>query len=205
MEQPPGPVVDPAAVAATVAPVVEEAQLDESWEEAYAMVEGYYSALRVRNRLLLSKIIALVLRRAARRLKNEPGKNPAELAMQEATTVVVDWFQRVLKIEIPEQWLAARGRLALLLVDMPGRWQRWFLEDSGWPEEFVTQMRSSYLAAGPAFQSRTMTPQVLDLPAVVTAANQGWEALGQSPWLRYVIAILLWSGVLGGIGLLLWK
>jgi hypothetical protein len=46
--------------------------LDDAWEEAYAMVEGYYSALRIRNRLLLSRIIALILRRAARRLPNEP-------------------------------------------------------------------------------------------------------------------------------------
>lgn len=183
----------------------EDAQLDEGWEEAYAMVEGYYSALRVRNRLLLSRIIALVLRRAARRLPNEPGKTPAQLAMQEAMSVVVDWFQRVLKIELPEQRLSARGRLALLLADMPGRWQRWFLLDSGWPDEFVSQMRSSYLAAGPAFQSRTMMPQVLDLPVVVSVANQGWEALGQSPWVRKLIALGLWAGIAAGIGLLLWK
>jgi hypothetical protein len=66
-------------------------------------------------------------------------------------------------------------------------------------------MRSSYLAAGPAFQSRTMTPQALDLPAVVTAANEGWEALGQNPWVRKIIALGLWGGIAAGIGLLLWK
>jgi hypothetical protein len=184
---------------------VDDAQLDEGWEEAYAMVEGYYSALRIRNRLLLSRIIALVLRRAARRLPTEPGRKPAELAMQEAMSVVVDWFQRVLKIELPEHRLAARGRLALLLADMPGRWQRWFLLDSGWPDDFVAQMRSSYLAAGPAFQSRTMVPHALDLPAVVTAANKGWEALGQNPWVRKFIGLALWGGLAAGIGLLLWR
>lgn len=195
MERPLGSITEP----------TEEDQLDEDWEEAYAMVEGYYSALRLRNRLLLSRIIALVLTRAARRLPGEPGRKPAELAMDEAISVVVDWFQRVLKIELPDQRLSSRGRLALLLVDMPGRWQRWFLRDSPWPEDFVSQMRSSYLAAGPAFQSRTMTPHALELPAVVTAANKGWEALGQNPWVRNIIALSLWSGVLAGIGLLLWK
>ena len=179
--------------------------MDGAWEEAYAMVEGYYSALRIRNRLLLSRIIALVLTRAARRLPSEPGRKPAELAMQEAMSVVVDWFQRVLKIELPEQRLSSRGRLALLLADMPGRWQPWFLRDSGWPEEFVSQMRSSYLAAGPEFQSLTMTPQALDLPAVVSVANKGWEALGQNPWVRNIVTAALWLGVAVGIGLLLWK
>ena len=179
--------------------------LDDAWEEAYAMVEGYYSALRIRNRLLLSRIIALILRRAARRLPHEPNQRPAELAMQEALTVVADWFQRVLAMELPDQRLAARGRLALLLADMPGRWQRWFLRDSDWPQEFVAKMRSSYLAAGPAFQQRTMTPQALDLPAVVTAANVGWDVLGQLPWMRKIIALTIWGAIALAIGLLLWE
>ena len=179
--------------------------LDDAWEEAYAMVEGYYSALRIRNRLLMSRIIALILRRAARRLPNEPNTRPAELAMQEAMTVVADWFQRVLAMELPDQRLAARGRLALLLADMPGRWQRWFLRDSDWPEEFVAKMRSSYLAAGPAFQQRAMAPQALDLPAVVTAANEGWEVLGQLPWMRKIIALAIWGAIASAIGLLLWE
>ena len=201
MELPPGSVTvragDPAAEP--------DDPLDDAWEEAYAMVEGYYSALRIRNRLLLSRIIALILRRAARRLPNEPQRKPAELAMQEALTVVADWFQRVLAMELPDQRLAARGRLALLIADMPGRWQRWFLRDSDWPEEFVAKMRSSYLAAGPAFQNRTMTPQKLHLPAVVTVANQGWEALGQRPWTRKLIALAIWGAIAAAIGLLLWE
>jgi hypothetical protein len=201
MELPPGSVTVRAAD-----PVGEpDDPLDDAWEEAYAMVEGYYSALRIRSRLLMSRIIALILRRAARRLPNEPNQRPAELAMQEALQVVADWFQRVLAMELPDQRLAARGRLALLLADMPGRWQRWFLRDSDWPEEFVAKMRSSYLAAGPAFQQRTMTPQALDLPAVVTAANEGWEVLGQLPWMRRSIAIAIWGMLLLAIGLLLWE
>lgn len=201
MELSPGSVT-PSPTDPTVEP---DDPLDDAWEEAYAMVEGYYSALRIRNRLLLARIIALILRRAARRLPNEPNQRPAELAMQEALTVVVDWFQRVLAMELPDQRLAARGRLALLLADMPGRWQRWFLRDSDWPDEFVAKMRSSYLAAGPAFQQRTMTPQALELPAVVTAANQGWEALGQLPWMRKIIALAILGAIAAAVGLLLWE
>jgi hypothetical protein len=201
MELSPGSVKVPPSVAAAAEP---EDPLDDAWEEAYAMVEGYYSALRIRNRLLLSRIIALILRRAARQLPNEPHRKPAELAMQEALNVVADWFQRVLAIELPEQRLAARGRLALLLADMPGRWQKWFLRDADWPEEFVAKMRSSYLAAGPAFKERTMTPQRLDLPAVVTVANKGWEAIGQRAGMRTLVAVMFWGAIAAAIGLLLW-
>jgi hypothetical protein len=200
MELPPGSVKVPPSDAAAEP----EDPLDDAWEEAYAMVEGYYSALRIRNRLLLSRIIALILRRAARQLPNEPHRKPAELAMQEALNVVADWFQRVLAIELPEQRLAARGRLALLLADMPGRWQKWFLRDADWPEEFVAKMRSSYLAAGPAFKERTMTPQGLDLPAVVTVANKGWEAIGQRAGMRTLVAVMFWGAIAAAIGLLLW-
>ena len=201
MELSPGSVKIPPSDAAAAEP---EDPLDDAWEEAYAMVEGYYSALRIRNRLLLSRIIALILRRAARQLPNEPHRKPAELAMQEALNVVADWFQRVLAIELPEQRLAARGRLALLLADMPGRWQKWFLRDADWPEEFVAKMRSSYLAAGPAFKERTMTPQGLDLPAVVTVANKGWEAIGQRAGMRTLVAVMFWGAIAAAIGLLLW-
>ena len=37
----------------------------------------------------------------------------------------------------PNTLLSTRGRLALLLADMPGRWQDQFLRPGPWPEEFV--------------------------------------------------------------------
>ncbi len=57
--------------------------------------------------------------------------------------LVTEWFTEVLKEPPPDAGLtmSTRGRLALLLADMPCRWQDQFLRPGPWPEEFVTAMR----------------------------------------------------------------
>ena len=59
-----------------------EAELNE-WEEAYAAVEAYFQALRLRNRLLVAELVRRVLWRASSRKVNEPDKPARVLAMEE--------------------------------------------------------------------------------------------------------------------------
>ena len=40
---------------------------------------------------------------------------------------------------------------------------------------------------------------------IVTAANEGWDALGQLPWMRKIIALAIWGALALAIGLLLWE
>ena len=49
-----------------------EAELSE-WEEAYAAVEAYLQALRLRNRLLVAELVRAILWRASARGVKEPG------------------------------------------------------------------------------------------------------------------------------------
>jgi len=44
----------------------------EEWNAAYAKVEGYFNALRVRNKVLLGRLVIHVLQRAMRRAPLEP-------------------------------------------------------------------------------------------------------------------------------------
>jgi hypothetical protein len=71
--------------------------------------------------------------------------------------------------------LSTRGRMALLLADMPGRWQDQFLRPGPWPDEFVLAMRDGYLRAGPNFQLAQMTPRPLDLGPIATLTH--WSGL----------------------------
>jgi hypothetical protein len=106
-----------------------------------------------------------VLERAMRRAASETQLTAPELAAEEMESVVTEWFATVLE-RIPtgaEHVLSARGRLALLLADMPGKWQDQFLMPGPWPEEFVNAMRETYVRAGPDFQWTEMTPRPLDL------------------------------------------
>ena len=96
----------------------------EDWNTAYAKVESYFHALRVRDKVLLARLVIHVLKRAMRRAPLELQRSVTELAAEEMDQVVTDWFAQVLQETPanPDHMLSTRGRLALLLADMPGKW-----------------------------------------------------------------------------------
>jgi hypothetical protein len=146
--------------------------LDE-WNAAYAKVESYFHALRIRNKVLLGRLVIHVLKRAMRRAPQDTHLSATELAAEEMDLVVTEWFAQVLQ-ESPvgtNHMLSTRGRLALLLADMPGKWQEQFLHPPPWPDEFIKAMREAYLRAGPDFQLAKMAPRPLDLGPIATLSN----------------------------------
>jgi len=141
----------------------------EEWNAAYSKVESYFHALRVRNKVLLGQLVALVLERAMQRSAREPGRSATELAVEEMDHLVNEWFAQVLQAPpAGAEMLSTRGRMALLLADMPGQWQDQFLRPGPWPAEFAARMREAYLRAGPDFQLAKMTPRPLDLGPITT-------------------------------------
>ncbi|SPE55585.1 conserved hypothetical protein [Verrucomicrobia bacterium] len=165
----------------------------EEWNGAYVKVQSYLHALRMRDEVLVGRLVIYVLKRAMRRAPLETHRSATELATEEMDHVVTEWFGQVLQ-EPPtgaDQMLSTRGRLALLLADMPGKWQDQFLRPGPWPEEFVAGMREMYLRAGPDFQLSKMAPRPLDLGPIQTLTN-----LGRLPYVRMtaiwvVFALLL--------------
>jgi hypothetical protein len=171
----------------------------EEWNAAYEKVENYFHALRVRNKALLGQLVLRVLERAAHRAPVEPERSATQLAAEEMDRIVIEWFAEVLQ-EPPtnaDQMLSTRGRLALLLADMPGRWQEQFLRPGPWPEEFISAMRETYLRAGPDFQLSKMTPRPFDLGPITTLTN-----LGRLPYLKMVLAWTLLALLLVAIFIL---
>jgi hypothetical protein len=175
-----------------------EIELDE-WEEAYAAVEAYLQALRIRNRLLAAELVRGILWRASARRVKEPEKTARYLAMEEALSEIAEWTQDVLDEPLENRRLAARGRLALLLAGMPGRWQGVFLTPAPWPPAFVESMRKSYLAAGPQFAELTMIPQPLELNALGTGAAQWQRTMDRSPFVRKISIALILAGIAASI------
>ena len=116
------------------------------WNAAYLKVENYFHALRIRNKPLLGEIVLRVLERAQRRAPAEPFRSATEIAAEEMDHVVTEWFAEVLQTSPigSEPTLSTRGRLALLLADMPGKWQDQVLRPGPWPEECVAAMRESF-------------------------------------------------------------
>lgn len=161
--------------------------LDE-WNAAYVKVENYFHALRIRNKPLLGQLVLRVLQRAQQRAPQEPGRSATEIAAEEMDRIVTEWFGEVLQVSPigSEHTLSTRGRLALLLADMPGRWQDQFLRPGPWPKEFVEAMRESFFRAGPDFQLSKMAPRPLDLGPITTLSN-----LGKIPYVRLAA---IWAG-----------
>jgi hypothetical protein len=157
----------------------------EEWNAAYVKVENYFHALRVRNKALLGQLVLRVLDRAMRRAPAAPDHSATQLAVEEMDHLVTEWFAEVLQSPPTkaDQTLSTRGRLALLLADMPGKWQEQFLRPGPWPEEFTTAMREAFLRAGPDFQLSKMVPRPLDLGPITTLQN-----LGKFPYIRMIAA-----------------
>ncbi|MGO9587398.1 MAG: hypothetical protein ACLP2Y_14480 [Limisphaerales bacterium] len=171
----------------------------EEWNAAYEKVENYFHALRVRNKALLGRLVLRVLERAAQRAPVEPERSATQLAAEEMDRIVIEWFAEVLQgpPTNADQMLSTRGRLALLLADMPGRWQEQFLRPGPWPEEFISAMRETYLRAGPDFQLSKMTPRPFDLGPITTLTN-----LGKLPYPKMVLAWTLFALLLVAIFIL---
>ena len=169
--------------------------LDE-WNDAYAKVENYFHALRIRNKALLGQLVLRVIERAMRRAPAEPERPATQLAAEEMERLVNEWFSEVLQSPPTkaDQTLSTRGRLALLIADMPGRWQEQFLRPGPWPEEFTGAMRETFLRAGPDFQISKMTPRPLDLGPMMTLAN-----FGRFPYFRMVLVWTIFALLLVGI------
>ena len=157
----------------------------EEWNAAYVKVENYFHALRIRNKPLLGTLVLRVLERAQARVATEPNRSATEIAAEEMDRLVTEWFAAVLQTSPTgtDQFLSTRGRLALLLADMPGKWQDQFLRPGPWPEEFVEAMRETFFRAGPDFQLSKMVPRPLDLGPITVLTN-----LGKVPYVRMALA-----------------
>jgi hypothetical protein len=166
----------------------------EEWNAAYGKVENYFHALRIGNKVLLGHLVQRVLERAMARAPAEPRRTATELAAEEMDRVVTEWFAEVLE-RIPtgvEQRLSTQGRLALLLADMPGKWQDQFLRPGPWPAEFTTAMRETYLRAGPDFQLSQMAPRPLDLGAITSLTNFARLPFKKMAlvWIIFILALI---------------
>jgi hypothetical protein len=163
------------------------------WNDAYLKVERYLAALRLENRLLVGRTVFSTLQKAINRAQSAPEASPTELAMEEAVKLVNDWVGSVLGQDVADQphRISTQGRLAMILADVPGRWQEVFLTPGPWPEEFVASMRDSYLRAGPDFQISSMTPRPIDLGPISTLTTLNRR--------RYWLMILIWAAFLAAM------
>jgi hypothetical protein len=160
---------------------------DPVWNEAYERVESYLRAHRISHPLALHRITAAIVARAWEAASLHPRDNPVALAMREADTAITGWFAQVLAQTGPHsRRLGVRGRLALALADVPGRWPASFLAAPLPPAELTAAMRQAFLHSGPLPRPVKMTPRPLDLGMLAGVFAGLWSALERSVALRFL-------------------
>jgi len=163
----------------------------ESWNAAYVRVEDYLRAHRIHNRLHQSRLIQMILERAARRHAANPTLDPTGLAAEETEELMDSWFAEILDEKgQPHDRVAIDGRVSLLLCDGPQRWPYAFLDPDNPPADFVQSMRTRHLEAGPDLAVTSMVPRPIDLGPITEAAGETLERFEQWPVMK---ALLLWS------------
>jgi len=172
----------------------------EAWNAAYVRVEDYLRAHRIHNRLHQSRLIQVVLERAAQLHAENPTLDPTTLAAEAVEAVMDQWFADVLGVKDREhQRIAIDGRVAMLLCDGPQQWPYAFLDQSNIPQDFSCAMRASSIKAGPDMTVSSMVPRDIDLGAITEAAGETLERMEKWPLLRMVLLWALFLGALLGI------
>ncbi len=157
------------------------------WDEAYAKVENYFDALRIRNKRVLTKLVYQILDRANKRLEKFPDGDPTIFAMEEAHHITSEWYRKVLGIGIEEEVIPGRARLAVLLADVPNKWLDYFLVDGPWPDEFVKALKDAFVSAGPDFEKSTMHHRALELTQPGRVIAETFKLAVKRRLVKYII------------------
>jgi hypothetical protein len=169
----------------------------EEWDTAHRRVWAYLAALGVRHEFLLHRCVSQIMQHCESRLAEGAPSDVVSMAANEVEQQVVDWFRSLLAIASDDPIgqdaavISLRGRLAMLLADMPTHWHGVFLTDPPWPEAFVRSVRESYLEAVPSLLRGHMTAPPLDLGRVPQLADRALRTIDRTFWLRMT---LLWGG-----------
>ena len=168
---------------------------DPAWDEAYARVESYLRAHQIESRTLLNELTNAIIQEARTRSSGRHGQEPVVLAMQVANEWMAGWFDQLLGDETPSgERLSVRGRLALVMADVPGRWPHFFLRTENVPPELVERMKAAYLEAGPELQFSNMVPRPIDLGPIANVAGETCKTFQRWPLLR---AFVGWALIIG--------
>ena len=192
-------------------PAVDSDGLDPAWDEAFLRVESYLRAHQIESRLVLNRLTVEIIR-AARESAGAAGPDavaaaggsagarpdPVSLAMREAARRTTAWFARVLgdAADPEDERLGTRGRVALVMADVPARWPRHFLAETPPPPDLVEAMRAAYIEAGPELELSRMVPRPIDFGPIANVADEAWRTFKRWPLLRAVFGWLLFLGLL---------
>ena len=146
--------------------------MNQAWDEAFLRVESYLHAHHLESRVLLNQLASDIIREARERVNGNLSLEPVATAMAITHERIGTWLTAAgILGDWSEEKVRARGRLALVLADLPGRWANYFLSPGPLPAPLVSALTSGVLRPGPELRLSNMAPAPLEF---------GFEETGQA-------------------------
>ena len=158
-------------------------------------MESYLRAHHLESRVLLNHLAIEIIQAAREQALATPDLVPVVAAMQVTHARIGTWFARAGNAgDWSDERVRARGRLALVLADVPGRWAGWFLSSTPVPAELAKALAAGVLHRGPELRFSNMPSAPLEFGFEPPAdskppgkGNGGWETLrAAAGWLLIV-------------------
>lgn len=186
-----------AATASSAGHVAALVPATAEWDEAFLRVESYLRAHHIESRVLLNKLTAEIVDAARAVAVMQPDESAVTLAMQVAHARIGEWMVEALgEGDWTDGHFRARGRLALLLADVPGRCPERFLSLQDLAPEVARAMRAGQLEPGPELRLSRMPSAPLEFPRV-DSVGETWVTFSRSAFVRGATSWLLIAGVVG--------
>ena len=161
------------------------------WDEAFLRVESYLRAHHIESRVLLNRLTTDILVAARALAKEQPEVAPVTLAVRVAQARIGEWLVHVLgEGDWADERFRARGRLALLLAEIPRQCPERFLGADELPPETRARLTSARLEPGPDVRLAGMPPAPLEFP-LTDAVEEKWSTFSRSAFFRASMSWLI--------------
>lgn len=179
------------------APSAAAMPIDKAWDEAYLRVESYLRAHHLESRLLLARLTTEIISAARELAAQMPGETPVTLALRVAHGRIGAWLQAALgEGDWRDERFRARGRLALLMSELPQRCPENFLVEEPLPAPVANRLAHASLLPAPDFKPTPMPPAMLEFP-LAEIAEEKWITFSRSTFTRSAASWVLFLGLLG--------
>lgn len=188
---PPGEPIERTAQPASALPVNPE------WDDAFLRVESYLRAHQIESRVLLNYLTTDILTAARGLAVEHPAEAPVTLAINVTHARIGQWMVDALgEGDWADERFRARGRLALLMAEIPQRCPEKFLAHEELPAEIRAQLLAARLYPGPELRLASMPPSLLEFP-LGEAVEEKWTTFSSSTFLRASMSWLVIASLCG--------
>ena len=176
---------------------VQPGPVPAEWDEAFLRVESYLRAHQVESRMLLTRLTGDIIADAQTLAAQMPHEAPVTIAMRLAHAKIGEWMQRAMgEGSWDDERFRARGRLALLMAELPERCPQEFLGSEPLPPDVRSKIAAAQLVAGPEMRPLTMPPAMLEFP-LVEMAEAKWVTFSRSAFVRSAASWVLFVTIVG--------